>query len=230
MGTAYNPKIVTDGLVLCLDAANRKSYPGSGSTWTDLSGNNNTGTLTNGPTFTSDNGGSIVFDGTNDHISILASPSNILTTLTMECWFNASGAPLNGFHVMFQKEGGFSGGAVYGLRAQPASTFVAMICYDVLTTSQNFLNSTTTLTNGVWYHVSSTLDSSYSWKLYINGVLESSSTLTAYPFQNSSAIYIGTGDARYTNGKISNIKIYNRALSAEEISQNFQATRGRYGI
>ena len=63
MGVAYNSRIITENLVLCLDAANSKSYPGSGTTWTDLSGNGNNATLTNGPTYSSANGGSIVFDG-----------------------------------------------------------------------------------------------------------------------------------------------------------------------
>ena len=70
MSIFYNPRIVTDGLVLALDAGNTKSYPGSGTTWTDLSGRGNTGTLTNGPTYSSANGGSIVFDGTNDHVTM----------------------------------------------------------------------------------------------------------------------------------------------------------------
>ena len=65
MAFAYSPKILTDGLVFAVDAANKKSYPGSGTTWTDLAGSND-GTLTNGPTFNSGDGGSIVFDGTDD--------------------------------------------------------------------------------------------------------------------------------------------------------------------
>ena len=69
MAISYNPRTITDGLVLCLDAANSKSYPGSGTTWTDLSGNGNNGTLVNGPTYSSSNGGSLVFDGTNDYIT-----------------------------------------------------------------------------------------------------------------------------------------------------------------
>ena len=68
MGLAHSPSIVTNGLVLALDAANRKSYPGTGTTWTDISGNGNSGTLVNGPTYSSANGGSIVFDGTNDYV------------------------------------------------------------------------------------------------------------------------------------------------------------------
>ena len=66
---AHGPSIITQGLVLALDAADRNSYPGSGTTWTDLSGNGNTGTLTNGPTYNSANGGSIVFDGSNDYVN-----------------------------------------------------------------------------------------------------------------------------------------------------------------
>ena len=64
----YGPRIVSNGLVLCLDAANKRSYPGTGTTWTDLSGNSNNGTLTNGPTFSAGNMGSILFDGTNDYV------------------------------------------------------------------------------------------------------------------------------------------------------------------
>ena len=70
MGLSHSPSLVLSGLTLCLDAANTKSYVGSGTTWTDLSGNSNTGTLTNGPTYSSANGGSIVFDGTNDYATI----------------------------------------------------------------------------------------------------------------------------------------------------------------
>ena len=68
---AFNrgPKIVTQGLVLALDAASNNSYPGSGTTWKDLSGNNNTGTLVNGPTFSSANGGTFILDGSNDYIN-----------------------------------------------------------------------------------------------------------------------------------------------------------------
>ena len=70
MAVGYNPKIITDGLVLCLDAGNTKSYPGSGTSWSDLSGQGNTGTLVNGPTYSSADGGSIVFDGSNDYGSL----------------------------------------------------------------------------------------------------------------------------------------------------------------
>ncbi len=227
---ASTKAVVQSGLVLNLDAGASTSYPGSGTTWTDLSGQGNNGTLTNGPTYNSANGGSIVFDGSDDYINVPANASNILTTLTMESWFKPTGTPGGGFHVLFQKEGGFSGGSVYGLRALDSSTFYAMICYSNLTGDQNFLYSNTVATVGNWYHVVSTFDSSYNWKIYINGSLENSSTLTNVPYQISSLINIGTGDSRYTNGNISSVKIYNIALTASEIQQNFNALRARYGI
>lgn len=89
MAYRNGPKIITDGLVLCLDAAGTKSYPGNGTTWTDLSGNGNNGTLINGPTFSSDNGGSLVFDGSNEWVACSASLSklNITTQFTYEVTF-----------------------------------------------------------------------------------------------------------------------------------------------
>ena len=88
MGLAHSPSIVMNGLVLALDAANSKSYPGSGTTWTDLSGNSNTGTLTNGPTYNSANGGSIVFDGVDDGVNIPHNSNiDIRNQITIECLF-----------------------------------------------------------------------------------------------------------------------------------------------
>jgi len=84
MGLSHSPRIVTNGLVLCLDAGNRQSYPGSGTTWTDLSGNGKNGTLTNGPTYTSANVGAIVFDGVDDYVS--CSASNILNNFSYDIW------------------------------------------------------------------------------------------------------------------------------------------------
>lgn len=89
MGVGYNPKIVTDGLVMCLDAANRKSYSGTGTIWRDLVGSNN-GTLTNGPTYSSAGGGSIVFDGANDFVQCLGSIT--VTAATFVTWIRRNGS------------------------------------------------------------------------------------------------------------------------------------------
>jgi hypothetical protein len=89
MGVYAGPEINESGLVLCLDAGNTKSYPGSGTTWTDLSGNGNTGTLVNGPTYSSANGGSIVFDGSNDYIqtNFNYSLTSSNTEFTCAAWY-----------------------------------------------------------------------------------------------------------------------------------------------
>ena len=84
MGIKYNPRVVTDGLVFCVDAASKRSYLGTGTTWTDLAGSNN-GTLTNGPTFSSDNGGSIVFDGSDDYV-LLGNDINLGTSASITVW------------------------------------------------------------------------------------------------------------------------------------------------
>ena len=108
MGINYNPKIVTDGLVLCYDAANDRSYPNTGTTWTDLAGSNN-GTLTNGPTFDTTNGGSIVFDGTNDRISIPIGdlPSGANRTLEAVVKFDSLG-----WRTVFSQEAGSGTGRI----------------------------------------------------------------------------------------------------------------------
>ena len=176
-----------------------------------------------------DSTGQPTFDGTDDHISLSSASWNILTTHTLEAVFKANGSPGNGYHVMFQKEGGYSGGAVYGLRANPGGTLFAMICYDNQSTSQNTLGGGT-LVNNQWYHVIATFDSLYRWKFYINGALVNSTTLTGNPYQNSSSITIGRGDGRHTNGDLPVMKIYNRALSALEVEQNYNSYKNRFNL
>ena len=178
-----------------------------------------------------DSNGQMTFDGTDDIINIPAASWNILTTHTLEAVFKANGTAFSGYHVMFQKEGGYSGGAVYGLRANNAGgSLLAMICYDAQAANAKTLDSTTTVTNGQYYHVVATFDSGYNWKIYINGVLENETTLTSNPYQNSSSIFIGRGDSRTMNGDLPIAKIYNRALTASEIKSNFNAIKGRFNI
>jgi hypothetical protein len=173
----------------------------------------------------------ITFDGTDDIIQVPAAPWNILQTFTLEAIFKANGTAGSGYHVLFQKEGGFSGGAVYGLRAENAGgNLFAMICYDAQAVNALTLGSTTLVTNGKYYHVVSTFDSSYNWKIYINGVLENSRTLITVPFQNTSPIFIGRGDGRTMNGDLPISKIYNRALSTAEVLNNYNNYKTRFNL
>lgn len=225
MGVGYNPKIVTNGLVLCLDAANRRSYPGSGTTWTDLSGNGNNGTLTNGPTFSSGNGGSIVFDGTNDYVNVpISSSLQISQNITVSMWiYNKQ------WKACDYIEGGWTGiiqngGIVIEARTGDGKIYWGEQYADPQLPS-NIIYSE--LIN-VWYNIVGTYDGT-ALKLFYNAILDNSAN---YSFTfNNTALTIGYGVVDgYFNGNIGPTHIYNRALSAAEIRQNFNATRGRYGI
>jgi hypothetical protein len=225
MGIAYNPRIVTDGLVLALDAGNTKSYPGSGTTWTDLSGNGNNGTLTNGPTYSGSDGGSIVFDGVNDYINgVHNTQLNITGDITVECWFRVTNTRSDWVRV-FGK--GDSTNRTVGLwYNQPLSRFL----YQRYGTSNMGIVYNATVSLNTWYHIVGT-SSSNNHTLYLNNVVRGTST-TGTTFASSTDPYkVGYGSIHtYHIGNVSNCRIYNRALTASEIQQNFNATRSRFGI
>jgi len=238
MSFNYSPKIVTDGLVLCLDAANTKSYPGSGTTWSDLSRSGNNGTLVNGPTFNSANGGSIVFDGTNDNC-VLGNVLNMgLNSWTLSCWVklntgsgtmgivgksrhNTSNA---GRYVIF-----IASNLIYSLFQPDANTFT-------ITTS------VTPYVDGKFHNIVLTINRNDFMTLYIDstsvGTPVGISGKTLANLRDSrDYFYVGaSGDATgespdlFLNGNIAQTQIYNRALSASEILQNFNATRARFGV
>jgi hypothetical protein len=246
MGVAYNPKIVTDGLILCLDAANVKSYPGSGTTWTDLSGNGNNGTLTNGPTFSSDNGGSIFFDGTDDFVTNTVTLGDILTSdeeITFCAWFNqtgnfvpkpifsfqtntnsfisitASDYRVFGFNAFFGLGLGTSQQTQFNVSGNPDQYKPGSWNYVVFS-----LKFTTGLQFVSLYNKSEGIDLKLTNSGSLNGQLPQYN-------QTNQPLNIGQQDNTfYFNGNISLASIYNRLLTDAEIQQNFQATRGRYGI
>lgn len=225
MGIAYNPKIVTDGLVLCLDAANPKSYPGSGTVWTDLSGNGNTGTLTNGPTYSSANSGSIVFDASNDYVSGTNNNTlQLVNDLTVCAWvklgdagnqgiFEKMASPYNGYGIT--KQNGY-----FKFWTGAAGSYV-------------YTNSNSTyLSDNNWYYVVGRRMSGTN-RLFINSILQSDSQSPS--LSDSGQIYVigryySNIDAYYTGGHIAQVSVYNRALTSTELSQNFNAHRGRYEI
>jgi Concanavalin A-like lectin/glucanases superfamily len=225
MGITYNPRIVSSGLVLALDAGNIKSYPGSGTTWTDLSGNSNTGTLTNGPTYNSGNGGSIVFDGVDDFIDF-TSDSNLLPTagLTVSVWFNPNVTTARG---LVGKTSTGSNGYIFYVGGRNSMYFRVN---DIVAFSL-----TNSLSAGAWFNMVGTWTPSTSMTVYRNGT-QSFTLTTSIPASitdPSSILEIGSpppGSATYFDGRIPQVSIYNRALTATEISQNYNALRGRYGL
>jgi hypothetical protein len=234
----YNgPKLVTNGLICCLDAANVKSYTGSGNSWADLSGNNNTGTLS-GPTFSSANVGSIAFDGTDDIVTI-SNPTTIRNqNFAFSVWLNPlaqntaiisiidfdhATVPSQGW--VLQSEDATTNRYYYlgwhdGTQFQPVGGFGAGLGIQVTTSRwQNIVYSK----NGT------------SLLGYLNGaqVYNRTGTSSNVNYQSSRNLRIGScigAASRVFKGNISHFSIYNRALSAIEVLENYNATKSRFGL
>ena len=232
----YQGNVVTSGLVLALDAGNLVSYGGTGTNWYDLTNTTSGATLVNGPTFDTLNGGSIVFDGTNDYCGVTNDNLKPTVGITQECWFKSDktgaqvfigrqyGDSSNNSYALWWGEGGnnsWNGGINIG------GSFLYMTAYLTWETNK-------------WYHFVHTYNGSQQ-KMYVNGVeIGSENRSGSIAYDNNNVITtIGcdfngsgynTGIAAPTDGNISNVKIYNRGLSAMEVQQNFNAHRGRYGV
>lgn len=213
--------------VLYLDAGNSMSYSGTGNIWEDLSGNNNDVTFINGPIFSETNGGSIVFDGVNDYGSINDSVglSFINQNYTFDYWvfFNSA---LN--HGIIGKGQGSWEYAIYTNGSLRFSNWPLSGCCAVYNTQ------IMSITNNVWQHHIWSADGTMS-SVYVNGLLLTTGSKLSSNLQDGPNILtIGAGGdgggLRFLNGKIGSLKIYNRALSQQEIVQSFNSLRGRYGI
>ena len=226
MATNYNPKIVTDGLVLCLDAANTKSYPGSGTTWTDVSGEGHDGTLTNGPTFSSNYGGNIVFDGSNDFVTgVHNSELNLRNDVTVECWFRRTGSRSSWVRI-FGK--GNSSNRTYGLWYHVNSNYFLYQRYSGASNMNILLTKSVVL--NTWYHMVGTSSGS-NHTLYLNGVNVGTGSLSQTFHSSTDPYKVGSFDGSYHHiGDVSNCRIYNRGLSEAEVKQNYNAHKGRFGL
>jgi len=225
MGTFYNTKIVTDGLIALHDAGNTKSYPGSGTTWTDLSGNGNTGTLQNGSSYSSTNGGSIVFDGTNDYVSGIGNFGNP-QQFTFEFWayptelnidgnnnyrriLRAKGASSNDFNSILLEQSGnigfrVPGGATANIQASGYSSA------------------------NQWGCCVCTYDQSNK-KVYFNGNLTQTAAEAGITVDFGSSQLVDQNGQTF-KGNIPIVRVYSKALSAAEVAQNYNALKGRFGL
>ena len=224
MATNGGPNIIEDGLVFAVDAANKKSYPGSGTTWTDLAGSNN-GTLTNGPTFDSGNGGSIVFDGTDDVVESSINPSVFSTgydAFTVNYWvnytdyadYNSTSFDLRFGNTVQWNDYIHSGNRLYSYPGGAVQI------------------SNTSFSLGVWYNIcfAVTQGSGNTYKTYINGQLDKSGGWNKSLGTPSKYRIGGNNASRRFNGKIPFIGYYNRTLSSTEITQNYNALKSRFGL
>ncbi len=220
----YCPRIVTDGIILYLDAGNTKSYSGSGTTWADISTNNHNATLTNGPTYNSDNGGSIVFDGTNDH-AVLDSSFQVSTSVTysFEAWIYKTATGTNNAAMLIS--GGY-GGDTDG----------------IIISTEDFSGTTIKVfssngdVNGVYYNgVSQPLNAGSTGtnaSFNLNEWIHVAVTGIIVDSTDGAAHHIGQNNNNSNEfaGRISNLKVYDRELTALEVKQNFNALKGRFGL
>jgi hypothetical protein len=222
MAGSTGPEIVTDGLILYLDAANKKSYPGSGTVWNDLSGNAINGTLTNGPTFDGGNVGNINFDGTNDYIALT---STITATIyTLDFWYKM-GVNDGGYGYFT----GVSGGK--GLAISEGGTAVGLSYGNFYYFNGGAVKMTqsTLLTTGVWNNISAVIDTSVgNIKIYLNGSIITNQSVSSMSTSVSEIGRYVPNNGNFLNGNMASFKIYNRELSAAEILQNYNATKNRF--
>jgi hypothetical protein len=213
---SFSENIVTSGLIQRLDAGIVASYPGTGTTWTDISGNGNNGTLTGGVTFDSANKGSLVLNGTNGYISTAFTPPN--QDYTFSVLFN----PAN------------LGGVNRGLFSTYASAvftgaYVGYINnFTLYYNNNNFVTVNRSIAVGQWAQLT-LVNSSNQLSVYVNSdSVASASGATTH----AAPLFIGRTrfNSDYWDGKISSFMVYNRALSAAEVSQNFNVLRLRYGV
>ena len=221
-------QIVTSGLVLALDAADRNSYPGSGTVWTDLSGNNNTGTLTNGPTFSSANGGSIVFDGVDDYAA--TSNTFALSTATFIAWINQNGTQPTFTGIMYSRvsEALATGiGTSYNTNNQLGYTWNGAI-------NTYSWNSGLIIPNNTWCMIALTVSTTNAIAyLYQSSGVTSATNTVSHSSVSSVKFDIARdsfNSSRFFKGNIANAQIYNRALSATEVLQNYNAQKSRFNL
>ena len=232
MGVFAGPEVVEDGLVLALDAGNTKSYPGSGTTWTDLSGNGNNGTLTNGPTYSGDNGGSLSFDGVDDYVGCGNDASINFGTgdFTVSVWFRRFSNATTNLRLL-------SKAASTDTAAAGAAGFCffggnTAISFAVNPTAASPIIGAASYSLNEWVNVVGLVERGVSMRTYKNGSLVASTTAPVGSVSGTTSLFLGSnvGANLYWPGEISNVSLYNRALTAQEIQQNYNATKSRFGL
>jgi hypothetical protein len=225
MAFQYSPKIVTDGLVLYLDAANTKSYVSGSTIWTDISRTGINGVLVNGPTFSSDGGGSIVFDGVNDYVQLNTS-QNLSNNYTIHIIFKSqtTGSSSDYFRLL----NGLTIATQNSMRLEWANRFLAYNnSVSVQSYAFNFPLVPSFNLSQLYNDMHITVDNSNVLTIYNNGrVCTPTSIVTgSIDFQ-----LIGRAQGGFLPETISIFQLYNRALSSSEVLQNYNATKSRFGL
>ena len=228
MSVHNGPNVIESGLVLCLDAGDPRSYAGIGTVWTDRSGNANNGTLVNGVGYNSANRGNLIFDGSNDYVDFFA--PNLGTTTTVEMWCKLGASYSNRMFFGWNAYDIFCSSGHIGYNTGNSD------CYGVdssVVTALGLVNN--------WAHYVFEMRSDVPYtnnKIYINSLSQN----LAQKIGNESPTYrnFNNGNGRISGWRLNtsypipmncaSFRVYNRALSADEIKQNFEATRSRFAI
>jgi len=228
VGNWRGPDIIKNGLILYLDAGSPNSFysPTAGTIWKDISGNAHNATLTNGPTFNSGNGGSIIFDGTNDFATTATNPQLGSGAYTVSVWFKPNGVqPNNAALVCVNAAAATNNWQMNFTTANEIYFF---------TTDVTFLATGIFPTAGIWNNVTVVRENTGTngVKSYYNGVFTAQTTnSTNLNYTEGIQIGLNRGDTTYFNGNIAQILLYSGyGLSSTEVLQNFNATRARFGI
>jgi hypothetical protein len=228
MGLGHSPSFVLDGLQIVLDAANPRSYPGTGNTWYDLRGNINF-TLENSPPFFANSaGGSIGFTAANSHSALSSTNLPVMTRFSVDVWHYYTGVNVgNAATIVSEVFPGNTAKINFNLGGISGFSDLRIAFYN----NNWFSSSPYTLTSNAWYHIVGTFDGS-NLRLYINGVNEITTANVGTPAANTSGIRLMKrwDSGAYWGGHLSAVKIYNRALSLAEVKQNYNATKKRYGL
>jgi hypothetical protein len=233
MGIGYNPFITTTSLVLYLDAGNTKSYSGSGSTWNDLSGNNNTASMYGSVPYTTDTTQCFDFAGATGGSAASSSlgftfGSNMIQqtgNFTLSCWIknpNTSSGQVGLFSNAGSGDGYRFGVGLNGIYFLIGPTY-----------TEGGISFASSLSSSLWYNVVAVYSrTTASVLLYLNGVFQNSASIPASQtaFSNATPGIVRSACCGIYTGKLAMFSAYNTGLSASEIAQNFNALRGRFGI
>ena len=244
MATKGGPTVVTDGLVLSLDAANSRSYPGSGTTWNSLVGNS-VGTLTNGPTFSTDKYGSIVFDGTNDHVQ-LSNPTIVTGGVgSIEAIAKPTTNTIGG--VIGWGDNGTSNYGIVSIGNATSTYSDEVITYvnlspgveDLVIFGRDSIGGTNQLNDGKYHHIVVVIDGVEN-TIYLDGVKMPTISITTgnatsqYFLKMTTLSSLRIGNSTYNNGhipftgEIPLVQFYNRGLTSDEVMQNYNALKQRF--
>jgi hypothetical protein len=247
------PNTVKNGLVLYLDAANTKSYISGSTAWNDVSRTGLNGTLTNGPIFNTGSGGNIVFDGTNDFVNLSSTAYNLGVNFTLQLWVRIGrfgGGPFNGSQnraSLISNSFTYASNTGFLLMATSQGTagqgFVPTVGQETFFFTMGSDQYVMAPQPGVlasyrnsWVNLTAIVNGTSPMRGYINGI-----EISSYAAQSngpSALTYSGApfvighygNQTEFLSGSIGNVSVYNRALSAQEILQNYNGTKGRYGL